>query len=76
MEYWEVRQDGLRYCHCGSLRDAEALVCMDPHRRTLHLVRANLEQETVSVEAVSLGHELQLEPQKILPESDLELLSL
>ena len=71
-EFWEVRHNGVRYCHCGTLRDAIRVAELNPLRSIHKLPRASIEAETVEVTAVSLGHEQALKPQIILPESDLE----
>ncbi len=73
---WEVRQNGVRYCHCGTLRDAIRVAEMNPLRSVHKLPSASIEAETVDVSAVSLGHDKELKPQLVLPESDLQELEL
>ena len=37
-EYWEVRENGERYCHCGKQETAWDLVRMKPGIRTCHKI--------------------------------------
>ena len=69
-EFWEVRHDGVLYCHCGTLRSALRVAEMSPLRSVHRRPIASVEAETVDVSAVSLGHEKSLEPQLILNQSD------
>ena len=75
-EFWEVRHNGVRYCHCGTLLSAIRVAELSPLRSIHKLPSAPLEAETVDVSAVSLGHEKSLKSQLILPESNLEELKL
>lgn len=75
-EFWEVRHNGVRYCHCGTLRSAIRVAEMHPLRSVHKLPSASLQVETVDISAVSLGLEKELKPQLVLPESDLEELEL
>ena len=72
MKYWEVRQDGHRYSHCTSLRDAHMLVKMSPTRRTLHEMTPLVGPETVEISSEDMGRELVLEPQLILQQDERE----
>jgi len=67
---WEVRQNGIRYCHCGLLADAVRVAAFG-RGRTIHKVLPPVEPETVNVSAEDLGRELCLKPQLIL-EQDLK----
>ena len=49
-EYWEVRENGKRYCHCGRQEDAWNLVRMKPGVRTCHKITP-LAGTTIDVEA-------------------------
>ena len=49
-EYWEVRENGKRYCHCGKQEDAWNLVRMKPGVRTCHKITP-LAGTTIDVEA-------------------------
>ena len=69
-EFWEVRHNGVRYCHCGTLLSAIRVAEMDPLRSVHKLPSASIEAETVDVTAVSLGHEQALKQQLVLPESE------
>ena len=73
-EFWEVRHNGVRYCHCGTLRDAIRIAEMNPLRSVHKLPSTSIEAETVDISAVSLGHEKSLKPQLILTESELQKL--
>ena len=69
-EFWEVRHNGVRYCHCGTLSDAIRVAEMHPLRTVHKLPSSLIEAETVDISAVSLGHEKELKPQLVLPESE------
>ena len=69
-EFWEVRHNGIRYCHCGTLLSAIRVAEMHPLRSVHKLPSASIEAETVDVSAVSLGHDKELKQQLVLPESE------
>lgn len=75
-QFWEVRHNGVRYCHCGTLEDATRVAAMSPLRTIHKLPTTAVEVETVDIAAVSLGHERSLNPQLVLPESELIKLDL
>ena len=74
-DIWEVREDGHRIAHCGSLRSATDLVSMG-HRRTIHRLTQPIQPETVTVHAETTWSEKSLVPQLVLQESNLEPLDL
>ena len=49
-EYWEVRENGERYCHCGEQETAWEIVRMKPGARTCHKITP-LAGTTIDVEA-------------------------
>lgn len=48
-EYWEVRENGKRYCHCGRQETAWDMVRMKPGSRTCHKITP-LPGTTIDVE--------------------------
>lgn len=50
-EYWEVRENGERYCHCGRQETAWDIVRMKPGARTCHKITP-LAGTTIDVEAM------------------------
>jgi hypothetical protein len=49
-EYWEVRENGKRICHCGRQETAWDMVRMKPGMRTCHLITP-LAGTTIDIES-------------------------
>lgn len=49
-EYWEVRENGKRICHCGRQETAWDMVRMKPAMRTCHKITP-LSGTTIDIEA-------------------------
>jgi len=70
--YYEVRNiDGLRYCHCGSEKDAISLCEMHPGF-TYVTVLLPPTPKTVDVPYVRVAPDFELPMQQVLPQSELE----
>lgn len=67
-EYWEVRENGKRYCHCGRQETAWDIVRMKPGARTCHKITP-LAGTTIDVEAMET---LELPGQLGLPNYKME----
>ena len=68
--YYEVRtEDGTRYRHCGSLRDAIKVI--EGHPRWTYVIMYYDIPQTVDV-SYTTDTESRLNPQRILPQSDLQ----
>tara|TARA_Y100000310_G_C20425119_1_gene688661 strand:+ start:161 stop:451 length:291 start_codon:yes stop_codon:yes gene_type:complete len=61
-EYWEVRENGVRYCHCGRQETAWDLVRMKPGVRTCHKITplAGTTIDVVATETLELPGQLGL----------------
>jgi hypothetical protein len=71
LNYYSVfDKNGKKIADCASIRDVIMLIEFDP-TRTYRQVK-HLNPETVNVPYVSLEDDLQLSPQKILQQSELE----
>lgn len=65
------KRDGRRICQCSHIGDALDMIRFDPQVRGVRRL-VSIEPETVDVSSVELPPDLQLKPQLILEESDLQ----
>jgi hypothetical protein len=65
------KRTGVKICECGTLADAMMMVRLDPDVREARR-NGRITPETVDVSSVRLPDDLQLKPQLILGESDLQ----
>lgn len=65
------KRDGRRICQCSHIGDAYDLLRFDPNVRGVRRL-VHIETETVDVSFVELPADLQLKPQLVLGESDLQ----
>ena len=65
------KRTGVKICECGTLADAMMMVRLDPDAREARR-NGRITPETVDVSSVRLPDDLQLKPQLILKESDLQ----
>jgi hypothetical protein len=65
------KRTGVKICECGTLADAMMMVRLDPNVREARR-NGRIAPETVDVSSVRLPDDLQLKPQLVLEESDLQ----